>query len=67
MEFGESSLNHSLTKDSSDFYFNNGVDKFNNEDVFLKLEERVADTSTFKLYKQEKYLLKRSFTNDFDF
>ncbi len=43
------------------------ADKFNNEDVFLKLEERVSNTSTFKLYKQEKYLLKRSFTNDFDF
>ena len=43
------------------------ADKFNNEDVFLKLEERVSNTSTYKLYKQEKYLLKRSFTNDFDF
>ena len=43
------------------------ADKFNNQDVLLKLEEKVQNTSTFKLYKEEKYLLKRSFTNDFDF
>jgi uncharacterized protein (TIGR02687 family) len=43
------------------------ADKFNNQEVALRLEEQHQNTSTFKVYKEEKYLLKRSFSNDFDF
>jgi len=42
------------------------ADKLNNEEVFLRLEEAVSD-STYVEYKVESYTLRRSFTRDFDF
>jgi uncharacterized protein (TIGR02687 family) len=43
------------------------ADRYNNKEVILKLEEQHAGTNHFKEYKNVRYTIKRSFTNDFDF
>ncbi len=43
------------------------ADKANGQEVFLKLEEKYGNTSTFVEYKSVSYTLRRSFTSDFDF
>jgi len=47
-----------LTRDSDDT---------NGQDVILRLDEKLTGTSHFKEYKSVRYLLRRSFTSDFDF
>ena len=42
------------------------TDKYNNKDVYLKLEEQQKGTSHFKVYKTEKYNVRLTFRNDFD-
>lgn len=39
----------------------------NGEEVILRLEEKVVDTSHYQAYKTARYVLKRSFSSDFDF
>jgi uncharacterized protein (TIGR02687 family) len=39
----------------------------NDQDVILKLEEKVPHTAYYREYKSVRYILRRSFTNDFDF
>ncbi len=48
------------------FVFTRHADEANNQDVILRLEQRVADTSHYREYKSALYLLRRSFTSDFD-
>ncbi|WP_223428380.1 BREX-1 system phosphatase PglZ type A [Tateyamaria pelophila] len=43
------------------------ADKFNNQDVFLKLRERVGKTSHFQDYASQRFELRRGITTDFDF
>ncbi len=43
------------------------ADKFNRQDVELRLEERHASTSHYKPYKSVRYAMNRSFMSDFDF
>lgn len=54
----ETSLRLLLTKDA---------DPFNGKEVILRLEEQVGDTSHFRVYREVRYLLRRSFAADFDF
>lgn len=49
------------------FLLAKAADEFNGQEVILKLEEQHSGTSHFKEYKSIRYLLKRSFGNDFDF
>ena len=42
------------------------ADDANGHEVILKLEEPVAGTSHFKEYKSLRYLMRRSFSSDFD-
>ena len=49
------------------FVLTREADKVNGQDVLLRLEENVAGTSHYKEYKSLKYLVRRSFTSDFDF
>jgi uncharacterized protein (TIGR02687 family) len=49
------------------FVLSSKADEINNQNVYLKLKEREPDTSHYKLYKSRSYLLRRSFTSDFDF
>lgn len=43
------------------------ADEVNNQEVALKLEEHIEGTNQFKEYKQLNYMIRRSFTSDFDF
>lgn len=49
------------------FVLTSQADAFNDQDVFLRLEEREPDTSRFVVYGSVSYVLRRRFTSDFDF
>ena len=49
------------------FVLTRKADEANGQEVILKLEEKVAGTSHYKEYKTLTYLMRRSFTSDFDF
>ena len=49
------------------FLLTRKADEANGREVILKLEERHAGTSHYKKYKSLRYLMRRSFTSDFDF
>lgn len=48
------------------FVLTQAADQVNNQEVTLKLEEPVEDTNQFREYRQLRYLIRRSFTTDFD-
>ena len=43
------------------------ADEYNNMDVILRLDEQHPGTSHYKEYRSVKYMIRRTFTNDFDF
>lgn len=49
------------------FLLSKKADEFNGQEVILKLEEQHAGTSHYKEYRSTRYVLRRSFTSDFDF
>lgn len=49
------------------FLLSRQADNFNNQDVFLKLRERVGKTSHYQDYTSHRFQLKRGITTDFDF
>ena len=49
------------------FVLTRQADEANGQEVILKLEEKHAGTSHYKEYKTLRYLMRRSFTSDFDF
>ena len=49
------------------FVLSRQADEANGQEVFLRLEEQHAGTSHYKEYKSLRYLMRRSFTSDFDF
>jgi len=49
------------------FLLTRKADQANGREVILKLEEKHAGTSYYKEYKSLRYLMRRSFTSDFDF
>jgi len=49
------------------FLLSKKADDFNGQEVTLRLEEQHAGTSHYKDYRSMRYVLRRSFTNDFDF
>lgn len=50
------------------FMLTREADQFNNQEVLLKLEQQVGETSHYQDYKPPmRYTLRRSFTSDFDF
>ena len=49
------------------FVLTRKADKANGQEVILRLEEKHATTSHYKEYKSLRYLMRRSFTSDFDF
>ena len=42
------------------------ADAYNQQQVYLKLEEKVSETSHYQEYKAVSYTLRRSFTSDFE-
>ena len=49
------------------FVLSRKADEVNGQEVILRLEEKHAGTSHYKEYKSIRYLMRRSFTSDFDF
>ncbi len=49
------------------FVLTSKSDEANGQEVILKLEEKHVGTSHYKEYKSHRYLMRRSFTSDFDF
>lgn len=49
------------------FVLSRKADDANGQEVILRLEEKHAGTSHYKEYKSLRYLMRRSFTSDFDF
>lgn len=49
------------------FVLTRKADAANGQEVILRLEEKVSGTSHFREYKSARYLMRRSFTSDFDF
>ena len=49
------------------FVLTRKADEANGQEVILRLEEKHAGTSHYKEYKTLRYLMRRSFTSDFDF
>ena len=49
------------------FLLSREADNFNNQDVFLKLRERVGKTRHFEDYASHRFQLRRGITTDFDF
>lgn len=49
------------------FVLTRSADDANGQEVILRLEEKHAGTSHYKAYKSLRYLMRRSFTSDFDF
>jgi len=49
------------------FVLTRKADEANGQDVILRLEERLPGTSHYREYKSVRYLMRRSFTSDFDF
>lgn len=48
------------------FVLTREADAANNQEVILRLDERVADTAQYRDYRTARYVLRRSFTSDFD-
>ena len=49
------------------FVLTRKADDANNQEVILLLHEKLTGTSHYKEYKSLRYLMRRSFTSDFDF
>ena len=48
------------------FVLTRKADEVNDQEVILKLDEKHAGTSHYKEYKSLRYMMRRSFTSDFD-
>lgn len=49
------------------FVLSRKADEVNGQEVILRLDEQHAGTSHYKEYKSLRYMMRRSFTSDFDF
>ena len=49
------------------FVLTQKADAANGQEVILRLDERVPDTEHYREYRTARYMLRRSFTSDFDF
>jgi len=49
------------------FVLARNADDVNQQEVILRLDEKLAGTTHYKEYKSLRYMMRRSFTSDFDF
>ncbi|ESQ75035.1 BREX-1 system phosphatase PglZ type A [Asticcacaulis sp. AC402] len=49
------------------FLLSRQADNYNNQEVVLKVQEQVGETSHYTDYKTSRFTLRRTFSNDFDF
>ena len=48
------------------FILTREVDNIGNQEVELRLEEKESGTNHYRMYKKQKYALRKLFTTDFD-
>jgi uncharacterized protein (TIGR02687 family) len=65
--FDQTSENPRQRETQLRFILTQNASKANNQEVVLKLEEQVPNTSHYQEYKSARYTMRRSFTSDFDF
>jgi uncharacterized protein (TIGR02687 family) len=61
------SKNHRERELQVRFVLTRKADDSNGQEVILRLDEKLSGTSHFREYKSVRYLMRRSFTTDFDF
>ncbi|MBI1293578.1 BREX-1 system phosphatase PglZ type A [bacterium] len=66
LTFDSISDNARLREVRVQFVLTREADAANNQEVILRLDEQVADTSHYREYRSARYMLRRSFTSDFD-
>jgi uncharacterized protein (TIGR02687 family) len=49
------------------FVLTSKADNVNGQEVILRLDEKLSGTSHYREYKSMRYMMRRSFTSDFDF
>lgn len=67
LTFASNSDNTREREKQQKFLLSRLADTFNNQDVFLRLEERVGKTSHYQEYASLRFQLKRGISADFDF
>lgn len=67
LQFDSASTNARDREQAVRFLLAASADRFNNQEVTLRLEERAGKTTKYTTYKTLRYTLRRSFTSDFDF
>ncbi len=65
--FDFSAINEREREIAVQFILTREADAADGQEVLLRLDEQIGDTSHYKEYKAARYLLKRTFTSDFDF
>jgi len=66
LNFNSSSSEASLREKKYQFTFIKDVSKYNNQDVFLRLEEKIPNTNQYIVYKESSYRMIISFSSDFN-
>jgi hypothetical protein len=66
LKFNSRDTDAAAREQRKSFLFNSEASKLNGQDVFLKLEESVENTSHFKTYKMITYRMLIAFTSEFD-
>ena len=67
LKFDMDSENPRQREVSVRFVLSRKADESNGQEVLLRLEEKVGETSHYREYKSLPYVIRRSFTSDFDF
>lgn len=67
LRFDFSSENEREREIPVQFILTREAESANGQEIILRLEEKVVDTSHYMEYKTARYMLKRSFSSDFDF
>jgi len=65
--FDHASDNSREREQKIQFYLTHDADKSSGQEVELRLDEPIEGTSQFRKYKNFKYMLRISFSSDFDF
>jgi len=67
LTFDYSSENARERETSVRFLLSRNADAFDGQEIFLKLEEQLGETTHYREYQKLAFTLRRSFSNDFDF
>ncbi|MCF7790535.1 MAG: BREX-1 system phosphatase PglZ type A [Victivallales bacterium] len=49
------------------FIFSKDIDRYNNKEIELRLEEQIKNSNQYRTYKKYKFIVQKTFEQDFDF